>query len=126
MNPLVPGLQGSKMSSSDPSMSLFTSSPGSSLLTQSTDSKIDLLDTAEAISQKIKKAEATPKVVEGNGVLTFVEYVLLPAAALKGRKEFVVEQKEGEPLVYTNIKQMQEDYKNDVVRSFKPFTLQAY
>lgn len=33
MNPLVPGLQGSKMSSSDPSMSLFTSPTDSLLLT---------------------------------------------------------------------------------------------
>jgi len=84
------------------------------------------LDTAEVISQKIRKAESAPKVVEGNGVLTFVEYVLLPAAALKGKKEFVVEQKEGEPLIYSNIRQMQEDYKKDVVRNVKPYYLQAY
>lgn len=58
-----------------------------------------------------------PKVAEGNGVLSFVEYVLLPAAALKGKKEFTVErERDGlEPLVYTDIAAMHEDYKNDVV-----------
>lgn len=79
------------------------------------DSKIDLLDSPEVIKQKIKKAECFPKVVEGNGVLTFVEYVLFPAASLKGRKEFVVERRDEDPLVYTRIEQMYEDYKKDLV-----------
>ncbi|KAK3186139.1 Tyrosine--tRNA ligase cytoplasmic [Lecanicillium sp. MT-2017a] len=97
INPLVPGLQGAKMSSSDPN------------------SKIDLLDTPDVITKKISKAESFPKVVEGNGVLAFTEYVLLPAAELKGNKQFVVERREGEPLVYTSIEQMHEDYRNDVL-----------
>lgn len=80
------------------------------------DSKIDLLDTPDVITKKISKAESFPKVVEGNGVLAFTEYVLLPAAELKGNKQFVVERREGEPLVYTSIEQMHEDYRNDVVR----------
>ncbi|KAI9929140.1 hypothetical protein ASPWEDRAFT_36890 [Aspergillus wentii DTO 134E9] len=99
LNAMVPGLQGAKMSSSDE------------------DSKIDLLDTPEAVTKKIRKAEASPRVVEGNGVLAFCEFVLLPAAALKGKAEFRVErERDGlEPLVYTNIKQMQEDYANDTL-----------
>jgi tyrosyl-tRNA synthetase len=98
MNPMVPGLQGGKMSASDP------------------DSKIDLLDTPDAVRKKLKKAFAPPKQVEENGVLSFVEYVLLPASSLKyGTQKFVVERREGEPLEYTSIAQMQDDYRNDVV-----------
>jgi tyrosyl-tRNA synthetase len=103
MNPMVPGLQGSKMSSSEP------------------DSKVDLLDPPEVITKKLKKAVAAPTVVEGNGVLSFTEFVLLPAGILKyGHPEFRVDRsRDGlEPLVYTNILQMQEDYKNDVVSIF--------
>ncbi|KIE01467.1 tyrosyl-tRNA synthetase, partial [Metarhizium majus ARSEF 297] len=100
LNPMVPGLQGGKMSSSDQ------------------DSKIDLLDAPEVVSKKIKKAVAAPQVVEENGVLAFVEFVLLPASGLKnGKRSFTVDrERDGlEPLVYDNIAQMQEDYKNDVL-----------
>lgn len=45
-----------------------------------------------------------------------MEYVLLPAADLKGKKEFRVERRDEEPLIYTDIKQLEEDYKNDIVR----------
>ncbi|PNY25952.1 Tyrosine-tRNA ligase [Tolypocladium capitatum] len=99
LNPMVPGLHGGKMSSSDQ------------------DSKVDLLDAPETVTKKIKKAVAAPKVVEENGVLAFVEFVLLPAAALRGKREFTVErERDGlEPLVYTEIAKMHEDYKNDVL-----------
>ncbi|KAB5580476.1 hypothetical protein GE09DRAFT_1082393 [Coniochaeta sp. 2T2.1] len=100
MNPMVPGLHGGKMSSSEE------------------DSKIDLLDTAEVVTKKIKKAVAVPKVVEENGLLAFVEYVLLPAAGLlHGKPKFTVErERDGlEPLVYENIAKMHEDYRNDVL-----------
>lgn len=73
------------------------------------------MDSAEAIATKIKKAECVPKVVEGNGVLAFTEFVLLPAASLLGKQGFVVERREGEPLVYTDIKQMHADYESEVV-----------
>lgn len=99
MNAMVPGLQGGKMSASDPN------------------SKIDLLDDADVVVKKIKKAECVPKVPEGNGVLSFVEYVLLPAARLKGQKGFVVDRTRDElpELVYTDVKQMHEDYRNDIL-----------
>lgn len=100
MNPMVPGLAGGKMSASDP------------------DSKIDVLDDADAVKKKLKKAYAQPKVVEENGVLSFVEYVLLPAGVLKGGSpKFIVERREGEgePLIYTDIKQMHKDYEADTV-----------
>lgn len=83
------------------------------------DSKIDLLDGPEVVAKKIKKATSAPQVVEDNGVLAFVEFVLLPASGLKGgKRHFEVDrERDGlEPLVYDNITQMQEDYKNDVVR----------
>lgn len=103
MNPMVPGLQGGKMSASDP------------------DSKIDLLDTPEAVKRKVKKAQAAPKEVKDNGVLSFVEYVLLPASRLRhGAPRFEVERRDAEPLVYDNIAKMQEDYANDVVSTATP------
>ncbi|KAJ3520150.1 hypothetical protein NM208_g13833 [Fusarium decemcellulare] len=111
LNPMVAGLNGNKMSSSDEN------------------SKIDLLDSAEAVSKKIRKAECVPKVVEGNGVLALVEFVLLPVSGLKngGTREFKVERRDAEPLVYTNIKQLQEDYANDVLtpQMLKPAVAQG-
>ena len=81
------------------------------------DSKIDILETPEAVKKKLRKAYAAPKEVEGNGLISFVEYVLLPASALKtkGKGKFVVERKEGEPLVYDNIDALKDDYKMDNV-----------
>ena len=81
------------------------------------DSKIDLLDPADVVTKKIKKAVAAPKVVEDNGVLAFVEFVLLPASGLRGKREFRVDrERDGlEPLIYSEISQMHDDYRNDVV-----------
>ncbi|KAI1072179.1 uncharacterized protein FIESC28_09041 [Fusarium coffeatum] len=105
MNPMVAGLNGNKMSSSDEN------------------SKIDLLDAPEAVTKKIRKAECVPKEVEGNGVLALVEFVLLPASGLKnGTREFKVERRDAEPLVYSDIKQVHEDYQKDVLT---PQTLKA-
>ena len=104
MNSMLPSLTGpgSKMSSSDP------------------ESKIDVLDNAEAVRKKIKKAYAVAKEVEGNGMISFVEYVLLPVSKLKlgGNGQFVVERRngEGEPLVYEHIESLKEDYKADKAR----------
>ncbi|CAJ2505331.1 Uu.00g127250.m01.CDS01 [Anthostomella pinea] len=111
INGMVPGLNGGKMSSSD------------------LDSKIDLLDPPESVTKKIRKAVAVPKVTEDNGLLSFVEFVLLPAAALNGRREFVVgrTRDELEPLVYSSIDKIHEDYKNDVLtpQLLKPAVSQA-
>lgn len=98
MNPMVPGLAGGKMSASDP------------------DSKIDILDTADAVKKKLRKAYAAAGEVEGNGIISFVEYVLLPLTALRrddGKGHFVIERSEGESLVYTDIAQLKDDYKAD-------------
>lgn len=112
MNPLIPGLQeGGKMSSSDP------------------DSKIDLIDQPDVVKKKLKKAFCPPKQVEGNGVMSFVEYVLLPASALKnnGTPKFVVQRRDAEPLTYTSIADMQKDYLDDVLQpqSLKPAVTEA-
>ncbi|XP_071506969.1 tyrosine--tRNA ligase, cytoplasmic-like [Diadema antillarum] len=72
MNPMVPGLTGTKMSSSEE------------------DSKIDLLDDAAALKRKIKKAFCEPRNIENNGVLSFVKFVLLPNI----KTDFVVERSE--------------------------------
>lgn len=100
MNPMVPGLAGGKMSASDP------------------DSKIDILDTAEVVKKKLRKAYAAAGEIEGNGIISFVEYVLLPISALKDpdhKGRFVCERREGEgePLVYHDIEILKEDYKAD-------------
>ncbi|KAI0403994.1 tyrosyl-tRNA synthetase [Xylaria palmicola] len=99
MNDMIPGLQGGKMSSSDES------------------SKIDLLDPPDVVAKKIKKAEAAPRVAEGNGLLAYVEHVFLPVAELKGKREFIISrERDGlEPLVYTTVAQMRSDYENDIL-----------
>ena len=100
MNPMVPGLAGGKMSASDP------------------DSKIDILDTADTVKKKLRKAYAAAKEVEGNGIISFVEYVLLPISALRdpaGKGTFVCPRRdgEGELLVYHDIKDLKDDYLAD-------------
>jgi tyrosyl-tRNA synthetase len=112
MNPLIPGLQeGGKMSSSDPN------------------SKIDLIDPPDVVKTKLKKAYCPPKKVEGNGVLSFIEYVLLPASALKnnGVPKFIVPRRDAEPLEYTDMKKMHQDYLEDILQpqSLKPAVTEA-
>ncbi|KAF4596436.1 hypothetical protein EYR40_007870 [Pleurotus pulmonarius] len=65
MNPMVPGLGGGKMSSSDPN------------------SKIDMLDLPEVVRKKIKSAFCEEGNVEDNGVLSFVGAVLIPISQLR-------------------------------------------
>lgn len=60
MNPMIPGLAGGKMSSSEE------------------DSKIDLLDSAAKVKSKIKKAFCEPGNIEDNGLLKFVKHVIYP------------------------------------------------
>ncbi|KAI6250098.1 Tyrosine--tRNA ligase, cytoplasmic [Erysiphe necator] len=102
MNPMVPGLgEATKMSASDE------------------DSKIDVLDTPDRVQRKIKKAKCVPREVEGNGIIAFVEHVILRALALKSSDhipQFTVERKDGlEPLVYKNIDHLKKDYTADIL-----------
>ncbi|KAK6340584.1 Tyrosine--tRNA ligase cytoplasmic, variant 2 [Orbilia brochopaga] len=99
MNPMVPGLAGGKMSASDPS------------------SKIDLLDSAADVDKKLKKAVCAPRELEGNGVIAFVEFVLLPISELKaedGKARFVIV-KDGEEVVYDSVDKLKEDYAADII-----------
>lgn len=74
MNPMVPGLKGSKMSASDHA------------------SKIDFLDTEADIRSKIKSAVCEPKSTpaDGNGVLAFAKAVLIPIVRLQSESDATV------------------------------------
>ncbi|RKP23170.1 Aminoacyl-trna synthetase cytokine [Syncephalis pseudoplumigaleata] len=81
MNPMVPGLSGSKMSASD------------------VNSKIDLLDDPKTVEKKIKQAFCEEGNVENNGVLAFIRHVLFPISSLKkegatGEGHFVIRRPE--------------------------------
>lgn len=66
MNTMVPGLMGTKMSSSDP------------------DSKIDLLDEAKVVEKKIKKAFCEEGNIKENGLLAFIKSIYFPFQTLTG------------------------------------------
>lgn len=67
MNPMVPGLTGGKMSSSE------------------IDSKIDLLDPPEFVASKLASSVCPPNMTaeQGNGVLAFLKYVIFPLVPMK-------------------------------------------
>jgi len=73
MNPMVPGLAGGKMSSSEE------------------DSKIDLLDSPSNVKKKLKKAFCEPGNIADNGLLSFVKHVLF--SLFKQGEGFLVSRK---------------------------------
>ncbi|KAI2652735.1 Tyrosine--tRNA ligase, cytoplasmic [Labeo rohita] len=89
MNPMVPGLTGGKMSSSEE------------------ESKIDLLDKNQEVKKKLKKAFCEPGNVENNGVLSFVKHVLFPL-----HSEFIIKRdpKWGGDKVYTDYEEVEKDF----------------
>ncbi|CDR40717.1 CYFA0S05e03642g1_1 [Cyberlindnera fabianii] len=101
MNPMVPGLtQGGKMSASDPN------------------SKIDVLEAPKDIKKKINTAFCAPGVVEDNGLLSFVEYVIAPIQELKfgeGHFEFPIDRPEkfGGPITFTSFEDLKNAYKEE-------------
>jgi len=97
MNPMVPGLTGSKMSSSEE------------------DSKIDLLDSAASVKKKLKKAFCEPGNIADNGVLSFCKYVIFPVA-LKG-EQFVIERpaEHGGNATYANYQDLETAFAADQV-----------
>lgn len=111
MNPMVPGLAGDKMSSSDPN------------------SKIDFLDDPAAIKKKIKAAYANPGEVEGNGLLSFIKMVLLPVGELREEgSPFVLPEapqgtvfsinrpeKHGGALHYASYEEVEKSYANETL-----------
>ncbi|SCU79416.1 LAFA_0B02982g1_1 [Lachancea sp. 'fantastica'] len=101
MNPMVPGLgQGGKMSASDPN------------------SKIDILEVPKQVKKKINTAYCAPGVVEDNGLLSFIEYVVVPIQELKsGANSFTFfidrPDKFGGPITYTSFAELVQDYKDE-------------
>jgi tyrosyl-tRNA synthetase len=96
MNPMVPGLTGSKMSASDP------------------DSKIDLLDSPADVKKKLKKAFCEPGKVEGNGVLAFVKHVIFPVLA--GRHFTISRDAQyGGSVAYSTYDELEQAYANEVI-----------
>jgi len=76
MNPMVPGLTGAKMSSSE------------------ADSKIDLLDEPKAVKKKISKAFCEEGNIKENGILFFCKFVLYPIMELKGQEGLSIKRSE--------------------------------
>lgn len=95
MTPLIPGLQGGagKMSSSIKG------------------SKIDLLDSPEDVNKKISAAFCPESVVEGNGVLAFLKYVIMVCKSDQ-KKEFVVKRpaKFGGDVNYKTYQSLEKDF----------------
>jgi tyrosyl-tRNA synthetase len=92
MNPLIPGLIGKKMSSSDPK------------------SKIDFLDDEKTIKQKVNSADCA----EGdpdNGVMAFLKYVIVTIKSDK-KEKFVVkrDKKFGGDVSYKNYEEVEKDF----------------
>ncbi|KAL3883708.1 hypothetical protein ACJMK2_029945 [Sinanodonta woodiana] len=94
MNPMVPGLTGSKMSSSDE------------------ESKIDLLDSPAQLKKKLKKAFCEPGNIKENGILSFCKHVLFPLSATH---EFVVERapENGGTVTYNNIEELEQAFESE-------------
>ncbi|MFH1592920.1 MAG: tyrosine--tRNA ligase [Candidatus Woesearchaeota archaeon] len=93
MTPMIPGLEGGKMSASVES------------------SKIDLLDDEKTVNSKVRKAYCEAGAVKDNGVLAFLEYVVLVIKE-DCNKTFVVkrDKKYGGDLVFKNYKEIEEAF----------------
>lgn len=94
MNPMVPGLTGAKMSSSEE------------------ESKIDLLDRKEDVKKKLKKAFCEPGNIENNGVLSFVKHVLFP---LVGEFSIKRDPKFGGDKTYTDFEEVEKEFGEELI-----------
>jgi tyrosyl-tRNA synthetase len=94
MTPLIPGLIGEKMSASDPK------------------SKIDLLDDEKTVQDKLKGAFCPEGIVEGNGILAFLQHVIMVLKEDR-KEEFLVERpaKYGGNLSFKSYFQIEGAYK---------------
>jgi tyrosyl-tRNA synthetase len=102
MNPLIPGLIGKKMSSSDEK------------------SKIDLLDDSIAVKKKLNNADCIAG-DSNNGIMAFLEYVIMVIKKDKGEK-FIVkrDKKYGGNLEYDDYKKVEKDF---VAKKLHPLDL---
>lgn len=92
MNPMVPGLAGAKMSSSEKA------------------SKIDLLDSAESIADKLRTAYCPPGEVDKNGVLSFVKMVLFAVSSNGSGFTIVREEKHGGNRTFATYEELEAAY----------------
>lgn len=94
MTPMLPGLQGAKMSASEEK------------------SKIDLLDSADAVMNKVQSAHC-PITVEDNGILAFLKYVIM-VHKKDNNQELIVKRAEkfGGKMVYDSYEKLEKDYLN--------------
>ena len=95
MTPMIPGLEGGKMSASVES------------------SKIDLLDDEKTVNEKIKRAYCKEGEVEGNGVLAFFKNVVI-VIKQDSNKKFIVERDEkfGGNLEFERYEDLEKMYAN--------------
>ncbi|MFH1210074.1 MAG: tyrosine--tRNA ligase [archaeon] len=91
MTPMIPGLIGEKMSASIES------------------SKIDLLDDEKTVDEKIRKAYCPEGVIENNGVLAFLKYVVMIIKQDRNEK-FIVkrDKKYGGDLIFSNYNEIED------------------
>jgi len=93
MTPMLPGIMGGKMSASDPA------------------SKIDLLDNEETIAAKLNKAFCPEGIIEENGIMTFLKYVIMILREDNGEQFFVARpEKFGGPVAYKNYEDLEKDF----------------
>lgn len=94
MNPMMPGLSGDKMSSSE------------------NNSKIDILDDEKEIKKKMNKAYCEIGQIEGNGVLAFIRNVIAPIKEDK-KEELSIKRPEkfGGNVSYKNYAELEKDFK---------------
>ncbi|KAK9693611.1 tRNA synthetases class I (W and Y) [Popillia japonica] len=97
MNPMVPGLTGAKMSSSED------------------ESKIDLLDSPSAVKKKLKKAFCEPGNIENNGLLSFTKHVIFQL--LKNNDKFKISRspENGGDVIYENFETLEKAFANEEV-----------
>ncbi|XP_077976881.1 tyrosine--tRNA ligase, cytoplasmic-like [Glandiceps talaboti] len=97
MNPMVPGLTGGKMSSSDE------------------ESKIDLLDYPALVKKKLKKAFCEPGNIQENGVLAFAKHVIYPL--FKEDEKFVIKRDEkfGGDVEYGDFESLQQAFAKEEI-----------
>jgi len=106
MTPLIPG---------------FT--PGGKMSSSIKGSKVDLIDDEKTVSEKIKSAYCEEGVIENNGLLAFLKYVLM-VLKQDAKESFVVERpaKFGGNVVYKTYDAIEKDY---VDKKIHPMDLKA-
>ena len=93
MTPMLPGLQGEKMSASEEK------------------SKVDILDSPDVVEKKIMGAFCPARETENNGILAFMKYVIMSLKEDR-KEEFLVERPEkfGGDVSYKDYRTLERDF----------------